>query len=262
MDGVLHGHSNSSRKAPPPAQESKKNAPEFLRGIEFQGIQSIPSTGERWDVKLQITGFDPKVGKLCGCMETLALPSKPVLTFWEGEVIDNVNNFFFTGRWNASPKVDLHYWSQFHAFSPLRPLVYHEVVSSASLSRTLRLSSRDHHHDHYLDRDARGSKVELTRALADSRWIFIRIKELYFLHTPSSSPSSPSSPASPYSPSPSSPSPPPFSHLAPSPSSSMSISGFYYCCLDRQDGTINAYYFDPESLPNQNLILSPRHRKE
>lgn len=36
----------------------------------------------------------------------------------------------------------------------------------------------------------------------------------------------------------------------------LTITGFYYVCLDRKDGSIDGYYFDPSSSPFQKLELS------
>ena len=39
--------------------------------------------------------------------------------------------------------------------------------------------------------------------------------------------------------------------------STLTIAGFYYCCLSRETGKIEGYYFDPHSTPNQKLELEP-----
>mmetsp|Transcript_14567 Transcript_14567/g.37169 ORF Transcript_14567/g.37169 Transcript_14567/m.37169 type:complete len:138 (-) Transcript_14567:1241-1654(-) len=44
----------------------------------------------------------------------------PINTFWEGEIIDNRNNFFFTKQWGANDCIDLGHWSLFSQFQPLR----------------------------------------------------------------------------------------------------------------------------------------------
>jgi hypothetical protein len=138
-------------------------------------------------------------------MEAVNVPSvsKEVLTFWEGEVIDNVNHSFFTKRWSATLQSDLLHWSKFPAFSELKLLV-----------------------------GAKGcpqSQARLAQALAKSRWVFLRIKEQFFVG--------------------------PSSH-------GLTIAGFYYCCLDRRDGSIVGYYYDPDSSPNQQLLLAPCRRQE
>lgn len=40
-----------------------------------------------------------------------------VTTYWEGEIIDNVNHGFLTNKWNASAAADAQHWSKFAAFS-------------------------------------------------------------------------------------------------------------------------------------------------
>jgi hypothetical protein len=39
--------------------------------------------------------------------------------------------------------------------------------------------------------------------------------------------------------------------------SGLTIQGYYYCCLSRRDGTIDAFYHDISSTPYQKLSLSP-----
>ncbi|WAQ83297.1 hypothetical protein PtA15_3A666 [Puccinia triticina] len=39
--------------------------------------------------------------------------------------------------------------------------------------------------------------------------------------------------------------------------SGLSIQGFYYVCLEKQTGLVEAYYYDPASLPYQKLQLKP-----
>lgn len=43
-----------------------------------------------------------------------------MVTFWEGEVIDNKNASFMTSKWGASLSSDLRHWSKFPAFSSLQ----------------------------------------------------------------------------------------------------------------------------------------------
>jgi hypothetical protein len=176
----------------------------LVSGVEFEGFQTVQSQSElkneSWKVFLQIQGLDPKSGKLYGRMEAPNIPSmsREVITFWEGEIIDHVSHSFYTRKWDASIRCDLQHWSKFPAFSHFSSLLM------------------------------KNKGRELARALANSRWIFLRIKELFFLKD-----------ASP----------------------GLSIAGFYYCCLDRKDGTITGYYYDTDSTPNQKLVLQPARKK-
>lgn len=40
----------------------------------------------------------------------------PVITFWEGEIVDNVNHFFLTRRWGAEMGTDISHWRKFQPF--------------------------------------------------------------------------------------------------------------------------------------------------
>ena len=43
--------------------------------------------------------------------------------------------------------------------------------------------------------------------------------------------------------------------------SGLTISGFYYVSLRREDGHIEGLYYDPSSTPYQHLSLTPEKRK-
>jgi hypothetical protein len=60
-------------------------------------------------------------GMLCGS-SAWHLPhgKSPVVTFWEGEIVDNVSHTFITSKWGASQLSDMKHWSKFSAFQPLR----------------------------------------------------------------------------------------------------------------------------------------------
>eukprot|EP00694_Reclinomonas_americana_P004159 EC791635.1.p3 GENE.EC791635.1~~EC791635.1.p3 ORF type:complete len:145 (+),score=33.57 EC791635.1:142-576(+) len=40
------------------------------------------------------------------------------VTYWEGEIIDNINYFFLTNRWRADFETDRKHWERFAAFAP------------------------------------------------------------------------------------------------------------------------------------------------
>lgn len=110
-------------------------------GQAFAGTQNVSNTqtsrkDEAWKVKVRLQGCDMQRGYLCGSMEALNVPAAeiPVVTFWEGEIVDNRNYTFFTGQWEASPETDVKHWSQFPAFEPLRDEVQKDGGRSLDLA--------------------------------------------------------------------------------------------------------------------------------
>ncbi|KAF8007378.1 hypothetical protein BT93_K1398 [Corymbia citriodora subsp. variegata] len=79
-------------------------------GQTFSGTQNVSSLqnekDEAWRVNVCIQGCDLDHGYLCGTMEALNVPmaDTPVVTFWEGEIVDGKNYTFFTGKWEALAK--------------------------------------------------------------------------------------------------------------------------------------------------------------
>ncbi len=47
----------------------------------------------------------------------------PVVTSFEGEIVDNANHTFLTSKWGASRKVDMKHWGMFAGFQALQPEV-------------------------------------------------------------------------------------------------------------------------------------------
>ncbi|GMP85515.1 hypothetical protein CsSME_00038634 [Camellia sinensis var. sinensis] len=108
-------------------------------GQAFSGTQNVSSLqkDEAWRVNVRIQGCDLDHGYLCGTMEALNVPmaDTPVVTFWEGEIVDMKNYTFFTGKWEATvgkpfplmvvlsivnrSEVDTRHWTKFPSFSPL-----------------------------------------------------------------------------------------------------------------------------------------------
>ncbi len=69
-------------------------------------------------------GYDPAAGYVCGVMEAHVPTSRtPVVTFWEGELVDNVNHCFTTRNWEIASKDNMEHWSKFKGFSDLKPEV-------------------------------------------------------------------------------------------------------------------------------------------
>ncbi|OIW04925.1 hypothetical protein TanjilG_15670 [Lupinus angustifolius] len=93
-------------------------------GQAFSGTQNVSSLqkeDEAWRVNVRIQGCDLEHGYLCGTMEALNVPmaDTPVVTFWEGEIVDTKNYTFFTGKWEATQEDDIRHWTKFPSFSPL-----------------------------------------------------------------------------------------------------------------------------------------------
>ncbi|CAN7019976.1 unnamed protein product [Brassica oleracea var. botrytis] len=93
-------------------------------GQAFSGTQNVSNQQkeEAWRVNVQIQGVDLEHGYLCGTMEALNVPmaDTPVITFWEGEIVDGKNYTFYTGKWEATREDDMRHWSKFPSFAPLQ----------------------------------------------------------------------------------------------------------------------------------------------
>ncbi|KAJ0259623.1 Uncharacterized protein HA466_0059470 [Hirschfeldia incana] len=93
-------------------------------GQSFSGTQNVSNQQkeEAWRVNVQIQGVDLEHGYLCGTMEALNVPmaDTPVITFWEGEIVDGKNYTFYTGKWEATREDDMRHWSKFPSFAPLQ----------------------------------------------------------------------------------------------------------------------------------------------
>ncbi|CAL9078370.1 unnamed protein product [Musa textilis] len=175
---------------PPPPSSSLLSA-----GRAFSGTQNVSSLqkDEAWKVNVRIQGIDLENGYLCGTMEALNVPlaDTPVVTFWEGELVDGNNFTFFTRKWEATPEDDIRHWSKFPSFAPLLSQV-----------------------------EADGGK---NMDLSNYPYIFMRWKEQYFVNVGIDC--------------------------------GLTIAGFYYVCFSCSDGSINGFYYDPNSSPFQKLEL-------
>ncbi|KAH7678136.1 Vacuolar import/degradation protein Vid24 protein [Dioscorea alata] len=164
-------------------------------GRAFSGTQNVSSfqKDEAWRVNVRIQGCDLGHGYLCGTMEALNVPlaDTPVVTFWEGEIVDMKNYTFYTGKWEATPENDIKHWSKFPAFSSLSSQV--EADGGKSLD------------------------------LSNYPYIFMRWKEQYFVNVGTDC--------------------------------GLTIAGFYYVCFSCSDGSVNGFYYDPNSSPFQKLEL-------
>ncbi|KAL2533774.1 Vacuolar import/degradation protein Vid24 [Abeliophyllum distichum] len=161
----------------------------------FSGTQNVSSLqkDEAWRVNVKIQGIDLDHGYLCGTMEALNVPmaDTPVVTFWEGEIVDTKNYTFFTGKWGATTEDDIKHWTKFPSFSPLVGKVEEDGGK-------------------FLD-------------LSNYPFIFMRWKEQYFVNVGTDC--------------------------------GLTIAGFYYVCFSCSDGSINGFYYDPNSSPFQKLEL-------
>ncbi|KAJ3693714.1 hypothetical protein LUZ60_009194 [Juncus effusus] len=183
------------------AQPSPPSCSLLCAGRSFSGTQNVSSLqkDEAWKVNVRIQGCDSQHGFLCGTMEAVNVPlaDTPVVTFWEGEIVDAKNHTFFTGKWEATPEDDIRHWSKFPSFTPLLSKI--EADGGKSLD------------------------------LSIYPYIFMRWKEQYFVNVGTDC--------------------------------GLTIAGFYYVCFSCTDGTINGYYYDPNSSPFQKLELKCTNEK-
>merc|ERR1712182_121517 len=77
---------------------------------------------ERWNVRVSIDSVNLESGTCSGSMEARNVPStrSPVVTYWDGEIVDNINFRFFTSAWDASADSDGRHWTRFKAFGPIK----------------------------------------------------------------------------------------------------------------------------------------------
>eukprot|EP00657_Telonema_sp_P-1_P008081 TRINITY_DN28650_c0_g1_i2.p1 TRINITY_DN28650_c0_g1~~TRINITY_DN28650_c0_g1_i2.p1 ORF type:complete len:130 (+),score=26.94 TRINITY_DN28650_c0_g1_i2:88-477(+) len=110
-----------------PGETTRTSPCDFLApGTSYKGTQKVPSNREdAWIVSVNIQGYEPERGYICGSMEAHNLPTSEehVITFWEGQIIDDVNYTFYTGKWDASKEKDLEHWSKFVPFRALKDSV-------------------------------------------------------------------------------------------------------------------------------------------
>ncbi|MEW5296854.1 MAG: hypothetical protein WDW36_000104 [Sanguina aurantia] len=201
----------------------------------FRGIQTLsptsPRTGsqtrlsalsDEWTVEVRLQHVDLGSSYVCGEMHaTSAVPGfynpprtaggwnagsgsggaaaaaaaqKPIVTFFEGEIVDNKQVTFLTGKWAACPATDASHWRRMEGWDG--------VKGAACRGRGL------------------------AEGLADSPCIYMRWKEQFFVSLP------------------------PGCCL-------LTIEGFYYIALNRQTGALHGLYYDPDSVPFQELRLHP-----
>jgi len=171
----------------------------FLKpGQIFTGWQHVthwpPCKPEKWSVTVTIDSCNFATGEVLGSMFAYDVPGSEglVTTYFEGEIIDNVNHTFYSDP-DASDRAcvtEIRHWLRFPSFRPMRSSIVIE--------------------------DGR------TPALVSSQKVFMRWKEKFFITGGDCR---------------------------------LTIEGLYYVTLDRKTGDIDAYYFDPNSAPEQKLLL-------
>nr|ACG33607.1 hypothetical protein [Zea mays] len=206
--GSVFGHKVYNQNRDEHGQEANTGHPSppscslLSAGRSFAGTQNVSSLqkDEAWKVNVRIHGCDLEQGYLCGTMEALNVPlaDTPVVTFWEGEIVDAKNYTFFTGKWEASPDDDIRHWSKFPSFTPLLGQI--ETDGGKSLD------------------------------FSNYPYIFMRWKEQYFVNV--------------------------------GVDCGLTIAGFYYVCFSCSDGSINGFYYDPNSSPFQKLELKCTNEKK
>jgi hypothetical protein len=246
---------------------------------EFTPAAPTPQT-DRWPVKVTIHEVDWASMTLSATMEAYNVPSHPhphssllhepsqqytrtssITTYLEGEILDFNAHTLLTESFKSSPANDATYWRKLPPFADLSD---EDVVKSLTSRKWLQGIGRD--------------------------WVLMRWKERCFVKPLNNSASNPvPEPNSAYSTThthssreshhqPSNPYSLRTNHL---PSEiprfptqmneadnehatfddsgcGLTISGFYYTCLNRGDGSVKGLYFDPQSSPYQCLELESK----
>eukprot|EP00128_Syssomonas_multiformis_P010804 Colp12_sorted_trinity150504_noHs@29836 len=112
-----------------PTKQARGQCSLLVPGMSFEGTQNVgvsEETGdpEEWKVRVTIQDVRVEDRYVCGLMEAYGVPSmeSPVITYFEGDIITNVHEFF-TQQWNASKKTDMQHWTRFDAFNSLKQRV-------------------------------------------------------------------------------------------------------------------------------------------
>lgn len=216
-------------------------------GSRFSGLQFSTRTHEngqirtdKWGVRVAIQSVDWENKKLFGQMEadnssdaSSNRSSSGVITFMEGEIIDFDRFGLVTRGLNSNITTDALNWRKLKALNP---------KENPDLGRDLaqKLCTRpflEHHlHDNYILMRWKGVDHQDSRAMEFQKSeADCCVTEKYFI--PESATRAPVQNAD--------------------EQSGLTISGFYYVCLTRQTGDIQAYYFDPEGSPHQQLAMKP-----
>jgi hypothetical protein len=214
---------------------------------------------DRWPVKVTIHAVDYSTMTLSATMEAYNVPSHPqsfigmlssannstspnlpgpvrtssITTYLEGEILDFRTHTFLTESFKSTPLIDATYWRKLPPFSNLTDdELVHKLVSRRWMTQL------------------------------SQEWILMRWKERCFVKNTRAFNSANSS----------------FRSSSTSAAADdmtygefiaeteedvtedgcgLTISGFYYVCLRRSDGTVEGLYYDPQSSPYQHLKLVP-----
>ncbi|OZJ03440.1 hypothetical protein BZG36_03190 [Bifiguratus adelaidae] len=240
---------------------------------------------EEWDVRVTIHSVDYDNGSVTGLMEALNVPATtaPVITFWEGEIIDFRNHDLWTNAYEATKDVDTRHWREFEAFwgepalndscDQLAPVTQYSAMQSDMLVDKRPPEGPfvgpdqplDRSDDDFVLRSWRG----IGEALSEDQWDYtgdmqdddqqnfddrLRKGELGVLKAARENQ---------------------FSDWlkrnyilmrwkekcfvnVSAQESGLTIAGFYYVCLRLRDGALEGYYYDPQSTPYQRLQLKPQ----
>ena len=183
---------------------------------------------ENWPVKVTIHDINYDDMTLSGTMEAYNIPDKTstsqdahIVTFLEGEIIDFHTHTLETKNFKADAEIDSTYWRELHPFKDL---------TDEEMARNL------------------VNRKWITEELSN-RWILMRWKGMLHFSCP------------------------PFLEdvllimtercfITPTDSrQGLTIFGFYYISINREDGHIEGLYYDPGSSPYQQLSLKPETGK-
>jgi hypothetical protein len=69
-----------------------------------------------------VQDVDLSRGHVSGSMQALDVEGAagPIDTFFEGHIVDDVHNTFWTQTWGASRETDLRHWSKFDGFAGIK----------------------------------------------------------------------------------------------------------------------------------------------
>jgi Vacuolar import and degradation protein len=206
---------------------------------------TTPAAGSRggkredtWPVKVSITSVDYRSMTLTGTMEAFNVPDQlsptlksSITTYLEGEIIDFRTWSLETKSFCSNVRIDATYWRK---LEPFKDLTDDQLVKNlcdrnwlAGLRERFVLMRWKGSSSIFKNPFTQCDYFERNHGLTSEI-------EKCFISPCSSDP-----------------------HTAP-PRSGLTISGFYYVCLRREDGHVEGFYFDPNSSPYQQLRLTPR----
>jgi len=202
----------------------------------WAGINSTGGSSDSWPVKVTIYGVDYDNMTLSASMEAYDVPSSPqcqsptvphcnpavhqkaIVTYLEGEILDFSKNTFITENFKSNVQLDITYWRKLPPFKKIPAYeLPHRLLNSEFLSDV------------------------------NANYVLMRWKERCFVSNSGALTST-------------------AGHFRGSTQRSddmvvqtdgcgLTISGFYYVSMRREDGQIEGLYCDPQSIPYQSLSL-------